>query len=79
MASQLASSDATSSSSSDLASGQRHVHTDGSYLTANDPRIHVGLGEHDALEDVRITWPDGSEATLSRVPAGSILRIDPGN
>ena len=55
----------------------RHVHTDGSYLTGNDPRLHIGLGDAESLQDVRVIWPDGSAVTMSEIPAGSIMRIDP--
>jgi enediyne biosynthesis protein E4 len=37
----------------------RRVATDGSYLSAGDPRILFGLGvKHDPIA-VRVTWPDG--------------------
>ena len=31
----------------------------GSYLSANDPRLHFGLGEHATAETVEIRWPSG--------------------
>jgi hypothetical protein len=31
-----------------------------SYLAANDPRIHIGLGEAKLLKDVRVQWVDGT-------------------
>lgn len=37
----------------------RRVHTDGSYLTAGDPRVHFGLGATRARELV-VQWPGGS-------------------
>lgn len=37
----------------------RQVRTDGSYATANDARLLVGLGANDKLKSVRIHWPDG--------------------
>ncbi len=39
---------------------RRRVRTDGSYLSANDPRVLVGLGSGTQVEAVRIRWPDGS-------------------
>jgi hypothetical protein len=46
-----------------LRSGQpatwRRVHTDGSYLSASDGRIHFGLGDDPSIEAVGIEWPDG--------------------
>jgi enediyne biosynthesis protein E4 len=37
----------------------RRVKTDGSYLSASDPRVHFGLGSSPALEAVVVQWPDG--------------------
>ena len=31
----------------------------GSYQSASDPRIHVGLGPVDRIEAVEVTWPSG--------------------
>ena len=37
----------------------RHARADGSYASANDSRILVGLGSVTDVERVRVTWPDG--------------------
>lgn len=37
----------------------RRVATDGSYLSASDPRLLVGLGATAANVSARVTWPDG--------------------
>jgi hypothetical protein len=37
----------------------RRVRADGSYASANDPRVLVGLGESTAVPRVRVQWPDG--------------------
>jgi enediyne biosynthesis protein E4 len=37
----------------------RRVHTDGSYASAHDPRLLVGLGTAAELEKLEIIWPDG--------------------
>jgi hypothetical protein len=37
----------------------RRVRSDGSYASANDPRVLVGLGDAAGLERVRVYWPDG--------------------
>jgi hypothetical protein len=37
----------------------RRVRTDGSYLSANDPRVLAGLGSAIRVEAVRVRWPDG--------------------
>jgi hypothetical protein len=38
----------------------RRVRTDGSYLSANDPRVVAGLGNAVQVEAVRVRWPDGA-------------------
>ena len=38
----------------------RRVRTDGSYLSAREPRVHFGLGSDDRKIDIEIRWPDGS-------------------
>jgi hypothetical protein len=38
----------------------RRARTDGSYLSANDPRVLAGLGKVVHVDAVRIYWPDGS-------------------
>lgn len=43
---------------------RRRVRTDGSYLSANDPRVLVGLGSATQVESVRVRWPDGSVGEL---------------
>jgi hypothetical protein len=37
----------------------RRVHTDGSYASASDPRVLVGLGKTTEVRRVEIRWPDG--------------------
>lgn len=37
----------------------RRVRTDGSYLSAHDPRVLVGLGADKKIQSVRVTWTDG--------------------
>ncbi len=37
----------------------RRVRADGSYASANDPRILVGLGETKVIGRVRVRWPSG--------------------
>jgi hypothetical protein len=39
---------------------RRRVRTDGSYLSANDPRVLVGLGVATRVQTVRVRWPDGT-------------------
>jgi enediyne biosynthesis protein E4 len=41
----------------------RRARSDGSYASANDPRVLVGLGDVPARPAVRVLWPDGREET----------------
>ena len=45
---------------------RRRVRTDGSYLSANDPRVLVGLGSVTRVEAVRVRWPDGVTVELKK-------------
>jgi hypothetical protein len=46
----------------------RRARADGSYASANDPRVLVGLGESAAPVQVRVIWPGGRVETWSDVP-----------
>ncbi len=43
----------------------RQVKGGGSYLSANDPRVLVGLGDVDRVDSVEVRWPSGARSTLS--------------
>ena len=49
----------------------RRVATAGSYASASDPRILVGLGDEPAVDRVLVHWPDGAAETF----AGTDLEI----
>jgi enediyne biosynthesis protein E4 len=57
----------------DAAARLRRVHTDGSYLSARDPRVLVGLGAGADRATVRVRWPNGRKLVLEDAPAGSYL------
>jgi hypothetical protein len=46
----------------------RRVRADGSYLSANDPRVLVGLGKAAQVEGVRVFWPDGAVESFPPPP-----------
>jgi hypothetical protein len=46
----------------------RRVRTDGSYCSAHDPRVLVGLGEQGKVSLVRVHWPDGREEEWREIP-----------
>jgi hypothetical protein len=46
----------------------RRARTDGSYASANDPRVLVGLGSTSSIALVRVQWPDGRSQEWTDVP-----------
>ena len=50
---------------------RRTARGNGSYGSANDPRVLLGLGQSDHVQTLTVTWPDGSEESWSNLPAGS--------
>ena len=46
------------------------VRTDGSYLSASDPRVLVGLGAWEAPVTVTVTWPDGTVQRVADLAPG---------
>jgi hypothetical protein len=46
----------------------RRARADGSYASANDPRVVAGLGDSEDSPVVRVTWPDGATETWSGLP-----------
>jgi hypothetical protein len=51
------------------------VATAGSYLSSNDPRIVVGLGDAKAVRTVEVRWPSGRVQTISAPAIDQYLRI----
>lgn len=56
--------------------GMRESRGNHGYLAQDDPVLHFGLGEHDPV-DVVVCFLDGSETTVTAVPAGQTLQIRP--
>jgi hypothetical protein len=46
----------------------RRARSDGSYASANDPRVLVGLGDSAEVPRIRVRWPDGTTEEWSQVP-----------
>ncbi len=59
----------------DGAAQRRFASTAGSYLSANDPRIHFGVGSAEVVETLEVQWPSGTVQTLGKVRANRILTI----
>jgi enediyne biosynthesis protein E4 len=39
----------------------------GSYLSQNDLRLHFGLGNHEAIDEAEVLWPDGKKEILTHL------------
>jgi hypothetical protein len=42
------------------------------YLSSVDPRLLIGLGDRDRIEELTVIWPSGRSQVLREVPAGAI-------
>ncbi|BDI29331.1 RNA-binding protein [Capsulimonas corticalis] len=47
----------------------RVCHSDGSYLSSSDKRVHVGIGDAKSAQSVSILWPDGHRDKFGNVMA----------
>ena len=57
----------------------RRARTDGSYASANDPRVLVGLGESTDAPRVRVVWPSGRVEEWSSVPVDRYTTLREGS
>jgi hypothetical protein len=51
---------------------------DGSYASANDPRVLIGLGDSPQVSSVRIYWPSGRVEEWSGLAAGRYTTLHEG-
>jgi hypothetical protein len=57
----------------------RRARADGSYASANDPRVVIGLGPSSAKPSrVRIVWPDGRSEEWNDVPVDRYTTLKEG-
>ncbi len=56
----------------------RRVHTDSSYLSANDVRVHFGLGEDALIEKLIVYWRNGEIEAWDRLQADRIVTLRQG-
>jgi hypothetical protein len=54
----------------------RSVDGGGGYLSANDPRVHFGLGAAGVVDRLEVRWPSGRAEARSNLPADSVLEWD---
>jgi hypothetical protein len=57
---------------------QRRARADGSYASANDPRVHVGLGASSTVSAVEVRWPSGRTETFAAIPADRYTTLTEG-
>ena len=56
----------------------RHARTDGSYASANDPRVLIGLGTSAETPRVRIVWPGGRIEEWNDLPVDQYTTLTEG-
>ena len=49
-----------------------------SYQSAQDPRLHFGLGSHTLIDLLEIDWPTGAKTKLENIKADQIIAIQEG-
>ncbi|MHB8484364.1 MAG: CRTAC1 family protein [Candidatus Acidiferrales bacterium] len=49
-----------------------------SYQSAQDPRLHFGLGKYSLVDAVEILWPSGAVTKLAKIQADRIIAIEEG-
>jgi hypothetical protein len=53
----------------------RRVHTDSSYLSAGDVRVHFGLGDKPEIDAVLVHWPDGSKERFEGIKPDRVAPV----
>ena len=56
----------------------RRARADGSYGSANDPRVLVGLGDTSRISGVRVEWPGGNAEEWTAVPVDRYTTLKQG-
>ncbi len=54
----------------------RGLRSSASYLSANETRLHFGLGEADRVDSVLVQWPSGASTELREVVVDSFLVVN---
>jgi hypothetical protein len=53
----------------------REIRSGNSYVSQNDLRAHLGLGNYERIDEIEVRWPSGGISKLAGVPARQILKI----
>jgi hypothetical protein len=54
---------------------RRDVRAAYSYLSSNDPRVHVGLGSGTSVERITVRWPDGRREIFGTQPIDKVVTL----
>jgi hypothetical protein len=54
----------------------REIHAGSSYLSSEDPRAHVGLGDAAEVRRVVVAWPGGGETRIADVAVNQRLVVE---
>ena len=57
----------------------RRARSDGSYASANDPRVLVGLGQATSVSRIRVVWPSGATEEWSSIANDRYTRLKEGD
>ncbi|MGH9630560.1 MAG: CRTAC1 family protein [Bryobacteraceae bacterium] len=57
----------------------RHIHTDGSYLSASEAVAHFGLGDASGVDAVLVQWPDGTQESWGVKKTDATLALSQGS
>jgi hypothetical protein len=56
----------------------QEVHSQDSYFSVNDLRLHFGLGQARGVNSIRVYWPSGKRETMRNVEADQLVYIEEG-
>ncbi|MFQ5877717.1 MAG: CRTAC1 family protein, partial [Acidobacteriota bacterium] len=57
---------------------RRDIAASDSFLSTHDPRPHFGLGSAELVDELIVSWPDGSRSVRRAVPARQVLTVRKG-
>jgi len=57
----------------------QEVQSQSSYYSANDLRLHFGLGDASRADSVEVRWPTGKQELFRDVPANRVVKIREGS
>ena len=53
----------------------REFNSSASYLSANDVRLHIGVGAAKTIDRIEIVWPSGAKQALDKVAVNQVLIV----